>query len=199
MKITFLVFFLASAEALAPSQRDGYGLLGTLIRQGPVPLVTRITQPEKYELSVQVYMAKEGCSKEEAQGNMDAFFANQNEWTRAEIKFRSSALFSDRLRRRSKLVILVETKKKFFPRLISFQNNSPYLLLSPEKNPIDFGIGLDLSKARGEEGSTEVRLRETPIPRSHPFDLRLGRPRRRPRCESRPLWILGPSKPKLSV
>ncbi len=58
-----------------------YGLLGTLIRQGPVPVVTRIAQPEKYDLSVQVYMAKEGCSKEGAQGNMETFFANPNDWT----------------------------------------------------------------------------------------------------------------------
>lgn len=46
--------------------------IGSLIRQGPVPFIVRLVDPDKYERSVQAYMAKEGCSRREAQGNMDA-------------------------------------------------------------------------------------------------------------------------------
>jgi len=62
-------------------EAEGYDAFGTLLRQGPIPFVKRVTEPEKYELSVQNYMAQERCSRTEAQGNMDAFNANPNDWT----------------------------------------------------------------------------------------------------------------------
>jgi len=80
-----------SRSVVTMSGDDGYGLVGTLARQGPVPLVVRVTQPEKYENSVKVYMAKERCSRTEAQGNMDAFFANENDWTFQKLQERKGA------------------------------------------------------------------------------------------------------------
>merc|ERR1719273_1049853 len=63
----------------------GYGIYGTLIRQGPLPFFTRLTKPDDYEQAVLKFMAGEkGCSRDEAQGNMDAFFSNANDWM--EIK-----------------------------------------------------------------------------------------------------------------
>lgn len=59
---------------------EGYAPIGSLIRQGPVPFLIRIVDPEKYERSVVAYMAKEGCSRKEAQGNMDAYFENPTSW-----------------------------------------------------------------------------------------------------------------------
>jgi len=59
---------------------EPYAPIGSLIRQGPVPFVIRLVDPNKYERSVRAYMLKTGCSRREAQGNMDAFFANANDW-----------------------------------------------------------------------------------------------------------------------
>ena len=52
----------------------GYGPAGSLLRQGPVPFVIRIAQSDTYDAAVEKYMAKEKCSRLEAQANMDAYF-----------------------------------------------------------------------------------------------------------------------------
>eukprot|EP00618_Florenciella_parvula_P035001 CAMPEP_0119506598 /NCGR_PEP_ID=MMETSP1344-20130328/26768_1 /TAXON_ID=236787 /ORGANISM="Florenciella parvula, Strain CCMP2471" /LENGTH=167 /DNA_ID=CAMNT_0007543155 /DNA_START=29 /DNA_END=532 /DNA_ORIENTATION=+ len=59
---------------------ESYGPIGSLYRQGPVPLFIRLFQPEKYEMSVTQYMAKEDVDRNQAQGNMDAYFADPNGW-----------------------------------------------------------------------------------------------------------------------
>jgi hypothetical protein len=66
---------------------EGYGPIGSLIRQGPVPFVQRISNPTKYEGSVMYYMQENKCSRAEAQGNIDAYLANPNDW--ALIKMRA--------------------------------------------------------------------------------------------------------------
>jgi len=58
----------------------GYGPLGTLVRQGPVALFHRVADPHQYELGVQKYMMIVGCSRKEAQGNLDAAIADPNSW-----------------------------------------------------------------------------------------------------------------------
>lgn len=81
----------SSSRSKMVMSEDGYGLLGTLVRQGPVPFVIRVTQPQKYENSVAVYMAKEKCTRTEAQGNMDAFFANENDWAFQKLQEKKGA------------------------------------------------------------------------------------------------------------
>mmetsp|Transcript_3146 Transcript_3146/g.4370 ORF Transcript_3146/g.4370 Transcript_3146/m.4370 type:complete len:168 (-) Transcript_3146:213-716(-) len=68
------------------NEEEGYGPIGSLIRQGPVPFLVRITQPEKYERSVLAYMEKEQCSRMEAQGNMDAYFENPTTWAMQKLR-----------------------------------------------------------------------------------------------------------------
>jgi len=58
----------------------GYGLVGSLIRAGPLPFFRRVADPVQYEQAVLKYMATDGCDRNEAQGNMDAFFENPNDW-----------------------------------------------------------------------------------------------------------------------
>jgi hypothetical protein len=58
----------------------GYGLTGTLLRNGPVPFFTRLTNPEDYDQAVMKFQATEQCPRDEAQGNMDAYFENPNDW-----------------------------------------------------------------------------------------------------------------------
>ena len=58
----------------------GYNLIGSLYRAGPVPFFQRIVNADTYEQAVLKYMAQEGCDRKEAQGNMDAFLENPQDW-----------------------------------------------------------------------------------------------------------------------
>jgi hypothetical protein len=51
----------------------GYPPIGTLLRQGPQPYFQRVFNTEDYEQAVLKFMAVEQCSRNEAQGNMDAY------------------------------------------------------------------------------------------------------------------------------
>ena len=64
---------------------DGYPAFGSLVRQGPVPFFIRLSDSNKYDQAVVEYMAKAKCGKREAQGNMDAFFADPNGWALDKI------------------------------------------------------------------------------------------------------------------
>mmetsp|Transcript_12795 Transcript_12795/g.12900 ORF Transcript_12795/g.12900 Transcript_12795/m.12900 type:complete len:202 (-) Transcript_12795:234-839(-) len=57
-----------------------YGPVGSLIRGGPLPFIQRIFKADDYEQAVYKYMANEGCDRKEAQGNMDAYLENPNDW-----------------------------------------------------------------------------------------------------------------------
>mmetsp|Transcript_21092 Transcript_21092/g.56813 ORF Transcript_21092/g.56813 Transcript_21092/m.56813 type:complete len:175 (-) Transcript_21092:382-906(-) len=74
------------ADAKIPWDDDqGYGPIGSLIRQGPTPFFQRLVDPAKYEKSVKMYMIKNRCSRMEAQGNMDAYLADPNGWTLTKL------------------------------------------------------------------------------------------------------------------
>jgi hypothetical protein len=59
----------------------GYDTLGTILRQGPEPAITRIFNPDDYEQAVLKFMATEKCDRNTAQGNMDAYLRNPPDWT----------------------------------------------------------------------------------------------------------------------
>ena len=67
-------------QASKNSDDEGYDIIGTLSRQGPVPALIRIFNSEKYNASVQKYMNKEKCSRIEAMANMDAYFQDPTGW-----------------------------------------------------------------------------------------------------------------------
>lgn len=54
----------------------GYPPFGSLLRQGPSPFIQRILNPDDYDQGVLKMMASEGMSRNEAQGNMDAYIRN---------------------------------------------------------------------------------------------------------------------------
>jgi hypothetical protein len=72
------------------SKEEGYGPVGSLIRQGPVPFLIRITNPDTYEAAVQKYMAIEKCDRMTAQGNMDAYFQDPNGWAGNKLRARKT-------------------------------------------------------------------------------------------------------------
>jgi len=60
--------------------QEAYGPVGSLIRQGPKPFISRLVNPDAYEQGVYKMMAQEGWDRLEAQGNMDAFLENAQDW-----------------------------------------------------------------------------------------------------------------------
>jgi hypothetical protein len=64
----------------------GYDVLGTLLRQGPNPTFQRLFKTDDYEQAVLKYMAAEKCSRNAAQGNMDAYLRNPNDWAYNRMK-----------------------------------------------------------------------------------------------------------------
>ena len=66
---------------------EGYGILGSLTRQGPIPVFVRIFQPNNYNLAVEKFMAQDKCSRTEAMANMDAYFNDPTGWQIQRKKF----------------------------------------------------------------------------------------------------------------
>jgi hypothetical protein len=55
----------------------GYGPTKTFLLHGPKPFLQRIFTPDDYEQTVYKFMAGEKCSRDVAQGNMDAYFRSK--------------------------------------------------------------------------------------------------------------------------
>lgn len=79
------------------TEGDGtsYGPVGSLYRAGPKPFLTRITNPETYDQGVLKYMAQAGCDRKEAQGNMDAFIENPQDWGYQKMSEKNGAYVKD--------------------------------------------------------------------------------------------------------
>jgi len=58
----------------------GYGIGKTLLLQGPKPFLHRVFQPDDYEQAVLKFMATDKVGRREAQGNMDAYLENAQDW-----------------------------------------------------------------------------------------------------------------------
>mmetsp|Transcript_31276 Transcript_31276/g.67565 ORF Transcript_31276/g.67565 Transcript_31276/m.67565 type:complete len:204 (+) Transcript_31276:135-746(+) len=72
-----------------PEEQAGssYGPIGSLYRAGPKPFFSRIFNPDTYDQAVLKYMAQDGsCDRKEAQGNMDAFLENPQDWAYQKVQ-----------------------------------------------------------------------------------------------------------------
>mmetsp|Transcript_1331 Transcript_1331/g.1262 ORF Transcript_1331/g.1262 Transcript_1331/m.1262 type:complete len:173 (-) Transcript_1331:207-725(-) len=80
-----------------PEEESGaaYGAVGSLIRAGPKSFLMRVFNQDQYDQAVLKYMSKEGCSRGEAQGNMDAFFENPNDWTYYKLQEKNGGFKRD--------------------------------------------------------------------------------------------------------
>mmetsp|Transcript_20428 Transcript_20428/g.26338 ORF Transcript_20428/g.26338 Transcript_20428/m.26338 type:complete len:188 (-) Transcript_20428:294-857(-) len=58
----------------------GYGPTKTLLLRGPKPFFSRVVTPDDYEQAVLKFMAGDKCSREVAQGNMDRYLENGQDW-----------------------------------------------------------------------------------------------------------------------
>jgi len=66
--------------AVSVEAGEGYNILGTLSRAGPIPLFYRLFLSSQYEAAINKFTLREGCSRIEAQANMDYYFRNPNDW-----------------------------------------------------------------------------------------------------------------------
>jgi hypothetical protein len=66
---------------------EGYPLIGTLTRSGPVPLFYRVFLSGQYEAAVNKFMLMEKCSRVEAMANMDYYFQNPNDWLAMRMQY----------------------------------------------------------------------------------------------------------------
>lgn len=75
-------------SAMSPEEEAsaGYSTWGSLIRQGPSPFFQRIFNADDYEQGVLKMMARDGMSRNEAQGNMDAYIRNPNDWALQKVE-----------------------------------------------------------------------------------------------------------------
>lgn len=85
----------------------GYAPLQTLLMHGPKPYFTRIFQPEDYEQAVLKFMAADKVGRVEAQGNMDAYLRNPNDWAVNRIQEQRTGKNIDYWTLRPKELILV--------------------------------------------------------------------------------------------
>jgi hypothetical protein len=63
-----------------PDDVQGYPKWHTLLLHGPRPYYERVFKADEYEQAVLKFMAVDGVSRNEAQGNMDAYLRNPNDW-----------------------------------------------------------------------------------------------------------------------
>lgn len=73
----------------------GYDILGTLLRQGPKPFFVRLFNQEQYEQAVLKFMAQDKVDRNVAQGNMDAFFENAQDWMYYRVQAENGAYAPD--------------------------------------------------------------------------------------------------------
>lgn len=78
--VAFQVPHKPPPQRLRATGDDGYDLMGSLMRQGPVPFLMRVFYEDKYETSVTMYQLKKGCSRTEAMSNIDAYLEDPNSW-----------------------------------------------------------------------------------------------------------------------
>lgn len=74
---------------------EGYDKVGSLLRYGPKPYFTRVFNEDTYNQAVLKYMANEKVGRDEAQGNMDAFFENAQDWALAKMNEKNGGFKRD--------------------------------------------------------------------------------------------------------
>jgi hypothetical protein len=70
----------------------GYNIIGSLYRAGPVPFIQRIINANSYEQAVLKYMAQEKCDRITAQGNMDAYLENPQDWAYQKMQEKNNGV-----------------------------------------------------------------------------------------------------------
>jgi hypothetical protein len=101
----------AKTQTWTPASGDDgkypYDAVGALLRHGPAPFFTRLTNPGEYEQGILKYMANGGVSRAEATGNMDAKLNNGQDWMLQKMAEKKGAAKVDYTELKKKDAILV--------------------------------------------------------------------------------------------
>lgn len=73
----------------------GYPIVNTLLLHGPKPFFQRVLRPDDYDQAVLKFMAGDKCSRDVAQGNMDAYLDNPNDWAYNRLQAEKGAYQPD--------------------------------------------------------------------------------------------------------
>lgn len=73
-------------------EEPGYSLLGSLSRQGPIPVFVRVFQPNNYRQAVEKFMLEEKVSRIEAMANMDNYFNDPLGWQVRHAKYKKTGI-----------------------------------------------------------------------------------------------------------
>ena len=101
----------AKTQTWTPAAGDDgkypYDAVGALLRHGPAPFISRVTNPGEYEQGILKYMASSGVSRAEATGNMDAMLNNRPDWMSQKMAEKKGAAVVDYTELKKKDAILV--------------------------------------------------------------------------------------------
>jgi hypothetical protein len=84
----------------------GYAPIRSLLRHGPKAFFVRVTQPDQYDQAVLKFMATEKVERWEAQGNMDRFNENAQDWIFERMEAKRKGYTLDYVTLNPKQVIL---------------------------------------------------------------------------------------------
>lgn len=73
-------------------EEPGYSLLGSLSREGPIPVFVRVFQPNNYRQAVEKFMLEEKVSRIEAMANMDNYFNDPLGWQVRHAKYKKTGI-----------------------------------------------------------------------------------------------------------
>lgn len=85
----------------------GYPAINTLLRHGPKAFFTRVFTPDDYEQAVLKFMAGDKCDRKEAQGNMDFYLENPNDWAYERFEQQKKGIKYDYVTIKPKALVLV--------------------------------------------------------------------------------------------
>lgn len=84
----------------------GYPVINTLLNHGPNPAFQRIFAADDYDQAVLKFMAGDKCSRDVAQGNMDRYLDNPNDWAYERMEAQKTGFYRDYVTLEVKQVIL---------------------------------------------------------------------------------------------
>jgi hypothetical protein len=84
-----------------------YPLINSLVLHGPKPFLTRLFAPNDYEQAILKFMASDRVDRINAQGNMDAYLQNPNDWAFNRMEEQKKGVKYDYVTLEAKQVVLV--------------------------------------------------------------------------------------------
>jgi hypothetical protein len=86
---------------------NNYPLINSLLLHGPKPFLTRLLQPNDYEQAILKFMASDKVDRINAQGNMDKYLQNPQDWAYNRMEEQKKGVRYDYVTLNPKQIVLV--------------------------------------------------------------------------------------------